>query len=90
MPLKHYDPDQEDELLKKYCPEKSKEKKKGGEGREGKRVKVCSLIQLLVNNHNHRNNQRAQQRREAPRFQQEVQTPLQERAQAEKAHEEVG
>ena len=37
VPLKHYDPDQEDELLKKYCPEKSKEKKKkggGGEGRE--------------------------------------------------------
>ena len=38
VPLKHYDPDQEDELLKKYCPEKSKEKKKrGGGGREGRK-----------------------------------------------------
>ena len=37
VPLKHYDPADEEELLKKYCPEMAKEKKKnsGGKGKKG-------------------------------------------------------
>ena len=37
VPLKHYDPADEEELLKKYCPKMAKEKKKKNSGGKGKK-----------------------------------------------------
>ena len=38
VPLKHYDPVDEEELLKKYCPKMAKEKKKKVVGGRAKKV----------------------------------------------------
>ena len=37
VPLKYYNPADEDELLKKYCPRKAKEKEKENSGGKGKK-----------------------------------------------------
>ena len=41
VPLKHYDPAEEDKLLNKYCPKiaKEKQKKSGGKGKKGTKCK---------------------------------------------------
>ena len=41
VPLKHYNPAEEDELLNKYCPKitKEKQKKSGGKGKKGTKHK---------------------------------------------------
>ena len=60
VPLKHYDPAEEDELLNKYCPENAKEKQKkvGGRARKGLNIKgnpllvmTHSQLELLVVTH---------------------------------------
>ena len=47
VPLKHYDPAKEDELLNKYCPKITKEKQKkkwGGRARKGLNIKGNPLL----------------------------------------------
>ena len=60
VPLKHYDPAEEDKLLNKYCPKiaKEKQKKVGGRARKGLKVKgnpllvmTHSQLELLVVTH---------------------------------------
>ena len=60
VPLKHYDPAEEDKLLNKYCPKiaKEKQKKGGGRARKGLNVKgnpllvmTHSQLELLVVTH---------------------------------------
>ena len=60
VPLKHYDPAEEDKLLNKYCPKiaKEKQKKTGGRARKGLNIKgnpllvmTHSQLELLVVTH---------------------------------------